>query len=121
MHEMGIAVEVARIAREEALARGAVRVTALRVRVGAWSGVDPESLRFALETLTSPEVAGPEDLLTSCRVALDLVQPLFACPACGLRYEGTGYLDPCPGCGGLGAELTAGEELHLAELELEDP
>jgi hydrogenase nickel incorporation protein HypA/HybF len=117
---MGIAMEVARIAREEALSRGASRVTALRVRVGGWSGVDPESLRFSLETLVSPQVADPDDLVLGCRVDLELVAPEFSCPACGLRYAASGYLDPCPGCSGLGAELVAGDELALVELELED-
>lgn len=121
MHEMGIAMEVARIAREEALSRGASRLTALRVRVGGWSGVDPESLRFSLETLVSPQVSEPGDVLLGCRVDLDLVAPEFCCPTCDLRYGASGYLEPCPGCGGHGAELVAGDELFLAEIELEEP
>lgn len=121
MHEMGIAMEVARIAREEALSRGATRVTALRVRVGGWSGVDPASLRFSLETLVSPQVSDPGDLLLGCRVDLDLVAPEFLCPACGLRYGAPGYLDACPRCGGVGAGLVAGDELFLAEIEVEYP
>ncbi|MBI5016650.1 MAG: hydrogenase maturation nickel metallochaperone HypA [Deltaproteobacteria bacterium] len=121
MHEMGIALEVARIAREEAASQGGARVTALRVRVGGWSGVDPESLRFSLETLVSPTAAEPDDLLSGCRIDLDLVAPEFSCPGCGLRFAASGYLEACPACGADGAELVAGDELSLVELELEDP
>lgn len=115
MHEMGIAAEVARIARQEAEAAGASRVVALRLRVGRWSGVEPESLRFALEAV------GEGTPLAGCRVEIEAVEPTFACPGCGREYPGSGYFDPCPGCGALGAGLVAGDELSLAEIEVEDP
>ena len=118
MHEMGIALEVARLAREAAAAEGAPRVVSLRLRVGRWAGVEPESLRFALETLAS--TAEPGDALLGCRLDLERVEPEFACPACGERYCAEGYLEPCPACGGLGADLVAGDELSLTEIEVEE-
>ena len=114
MHEMGIAAEVARIAIQEAEAAGAGRVVALRLRVGRWSGVEVESLRFALE------VAGEGTPLAGCRAEIETVEPTFACRSCGREYPGTGYFDPCPHCGALGSDLVAGDELSLAELEVED-
>ncbi len=112
MHEMGIAAEVLRIAREEAAGQ---RIAALRLRIGRWSGVEAESLRFALGALAD----GTD--LDGCRVEIDAVEPQLRCAGCGGRYPAETYFDPCPTCGGDGAELVAGDELALAELEVEDP
>ncbi len=71
-----------RIAAQEAAAAGAERVTALRLRVGEWSGVEVESLRFALVVLTE-DGALPE----GCRVEIESVEPLFACRSCGPRLR----------------------------------
>ncbi|GAB4270175.1 MAG: hydrogenase maturation nickel metallochaperone HypA [Deferrisomatales bacterium] len=114
MHEMGIAMEVARLAQEEARAAGASRVVGMRLRIGRWSGVEVESLRFALGAVTEGTA------LEGCAVEVDVVEPTFACGACGERYRGEGYLDPCPACGGYGAELIAGDELTLAEIEVDE-
>lgn len=115
MHEMGMAAEVLRIAREEALARGLGRIAALRLRVGRWSGVETESLRFALEALSD----GTD--LAGCRVEIDAVEPQLQCAGCGTEFPAETYFDPCPACGGHGSELVAGDELSLAELEVDDP
>jgi hydrogenase nickel incorporation protein HypA/HybF len=47
MHELGIAVDIAELAAEEAARAGAWKVEAVHVRVGALSGVVKDSLLFA--------------------------------------------------------------------------
>jgi hydrogenase nickel incorporation protein HypA/HybF len=47
MHEVGIAVDIAELAAEEAARAGAKKVAAVHVRVGALSGVVKEALLFA--------------------------------------------------------------------------
>jgi hydrogenase nickel incorporation protein HypA/HybF len=113
MHEMGVAMEVIRIAQQEAMSAGTGRIVGMKVRVGRWSGVEAETLRFSLNALTEGTA------LQGCRMELLLVEPQFACSRCGSRYRGESYLQPCPECGGGGA-LVAGDELTLAELEVED-
>ena len=48
MHEIGIARSVLDIALREAAGR---RVITIDVRIGEWSGVDTESLRFGFDCL----------------------------------------------------------------------
>ena len=74
MHEMGIAAEVARIALEALETHGGGRVNALHLKIGLWSGVEPESLTFALG------VMGEDTPLAGCRVEIERIQPTFACP-----------------------------------------
>ena len=114
MHEMGLAAEIIRVASEEAEAAGGTAVTTLRLRVGEWSGVEVESLRFALEAL------GEGTLLAGCRVEIERVAPVFRCGACQKTYTGDGYFAPCTHCGGFGGELVQGDEMTVAELEVED-
>lgn len=115
MHEMGIAMEVLRIARDEARAAAGGRLLGLKLRVGRWSGVETESLRFALTALTD------DTDLHGCRVEIEAVEPTLRCAGCGRTFAAESYFDPCPGCGGAGSELASGDELTLAELEVDDP
>jgi hydrogenase nickel incorporation protein HypA/HybF len=47
MHELGIAVDIAELAAEEAARSGLKKVEAVHVRIGALSGVVKDSLLFA--------------------------------------------------------------------------
>lgn len=114
MHEMGLAAEIIRIAEAEAEVAGGGMVSVLRMRIGEWAGVEAESLRFALEVL------GEGTLLAGCRVEIERVEPRFRCGACGATYAGDGYFAPCSGCGAGGGELVQGDELTVAELEVEE-
>lgn len=50
MHELSLAMEICRIA-EQRLGEGCPRLTAVGLDVGDDAGVEPENLRFCLETL----------------------------------------------------------------------
>lgn len=113
MHELGIATE----ALEQALARaqeaGASRITCIGLRVGALSGVDPESLEFALEALL------PGTPAAGAAVEIEAVGAAARCAACGRDFPaGIGNLFACPDCGQPGTDLTGGRELHLSRLEV---
>ena len=51
MHEMGIANSVVEAVRGEIARRPGARASKVGLRLGEWSGVDVESLRFCLEVL----------------------------------------------------------------------
>lgn len=107
-------MEVVRLTGEEAARAGAERVSRIRLRVGRWSGVQVESLCFALEVATEGTA------LQGCVVDVEEVEPSFRCGSCAETYPAEGYGDPCPKCGGRAAELASGDELTLAEIEVED-
>ncbi|HSH76341.1 MAG TPA: hydrogenase maturation nickel metallochaperone HypA [Longimicrobiales bacterium] len=81
MHEMSIAMEVCRIARDRVGFEALPRVREIGLTVGGRSGVEPESLRFCLEALLERE------------------------PFAGARPV---------------LELTAGDELSVSYLEIDD-
>ena len=53
MHELGIAVDIAELATEEAARAGATNVSAVHVRLGALSGVVKDSLLFAWPSVST--------------------------------------------------------------------
>ncbi len=66
MHEMSVALEVCRIAEDQVGLAALPNVREVGVIVGRDSGVEPESLRFCLETLLA---SAP---FRGARAALDL-------------------------------------------------
>lgn len=115
MHELGVALEVVRMASEEAAAHGGGRVLSVTLRVGRWSGVEPESLLFSLTVVSEGTP------LEGCRFELEPVAPELRCDACGATYRSESFYDPCPSCGGPAGALAAGDELVLASMEVEEP
>ena len=51
MHEMGIATSVLDAAQNEAKRHPGSKLLKVGLRIGEWSGVDPDSLRFCFEAL----------------------------------------------------------------------
>ncbi len=62
MHEMGIATSVLEAVRREAPKHPGARVSKIGLRLGEWSGVDVESLRFCLEVLVKGTQLEPLDV-----------------------------------------------------------
>jgi Zn finger protein HypA/HybF involved in hydrogenase expression len=66
MHEMSIALEIARIA-EEKLGDAASGLVGVAVEVGDSAGVEPSSLEFCLEAVFStPPFAGAQPYIQRC-------------------------------------------------------
>jgi hydrogenase nickel insertion protein HypA len=63
MHEVSIMEEAVRLAVDAAKSAGKDRVLALRLRVGALSGVVPEAMRFAFDVVCRNTIAAG-----ACRV-----------------------------------------------------
>ncbi len=79
MHEMGLAVEIRRLAREAVAGRGPGRIEIVRVAVGELSAVEPDLLEFAWEAA----VAGTED--ATSRLEVDFRPARQTCA--GLRRD----------------------------------
>lgn len=82
----------------------------VHVRIGALTGLSPDSMRFYFDAM------GPEG------AALDVtVEPLrAACPSCGQRMAVTGVAPSCPACSDPGLQYENGLELDLVAIEVED-
>jgi len=101
------------IACSEARKAGASRVLALRLRIGRLSGVVPEALQFAFDSLVQGTMA------EGATMVIDEVPARFWCASCNKDFEAAEYLAACPECQAISTELRAGRDLELASLEIE--
>jgi hydrogenase nickel incorporation protein HypA/HybF len=113
MHELSIAASILEIAEEQARAHNACSILRIGVRVGALSGVDPESLAFSFQALQIGSMAEKAEMVISM-VPIEAV-----CKQCGpvqMDVEDVSLF--CPVCGGV-LEVTAGKELQVDSIEIE--
>ena len=114
MHETAVAMSLLEQIVGAAPAETVERVVAARLRIGELTCLDPDTLGFAFEVVSRGTVA------EGCELRFDHQAARVSCPECGW----TGAWDAAhPGCGGCGArsvELTAGRELHLVAIDVEE-
>lgn len=111
MHELSIAESVVRIASRHARGR---RVATVELRIGHLRQVVPSALAFAFDL-----VAQGTDL-EGAELRWEEVAAAGRCRKCGSETALPDFPLTCGICGGLDVEVTAGEELSVDSLELED-
>ena len=111
MHELALAESIVDIAERHAAGR---RVTAVEVKVGYLRQVVPPALEFAFELVAQGTVVEGAELV------LEHVPASGACRSCGAAGELREFPFTCPACDGFDIEVTAGEELQVESLELEE-
>lgn len=112
MHEVGIMQNTLAMAIAKAEASGATRIHQLQLQIGALSGVVPDALQFAFETLRQNTIAA-EALLD-----VEFIPATCWCGACQSEFQSPDLLFECPKCGILASELRRGRELHLKSVEI---
>ena len=112
MHELSIMQSALSQALEEAKRAGASRVEEIRLRIGVLSGVVPDALQFAFETLSEGTPA------QNAALTIESVPARFWCAACEQEFEADRFFAECPGCGKPSSELRSGRELELASMEV---
>ena len=111
MHELSIADAVVTIAGRHAAGR---RVSRVDVKVGWLRQVVPDSLQFAFELVS----AGTE--LEGAELVIEEVPARVHCGACAAETELKEFPAHCGECGGFDVDVTAGEELLVDSIEVED-
>jgi len=89
------------------------RVRTVRIRVGALAMAMPESLRFCFEIIARGTIAD------GARLEIEDVAGAAWCEACRGSVRLTERYAPCPDCGSPRLRMTAGDELQLADIEVE--
>ena len=114
MHELSIAIEILDIVEKEAIKNGAAVVRQVNLRVGDLSGVETESLTFSFDA-----VKGEKELTRDAVLAVKRLPVKIRCTPCDAVFNGTGHMVICPQCEGFDTELLQGEELEIADIEID--
>ena len=112
MHELGITQSIVRIAEEHA---GGRPVKWVSLEIGKLSGVMVDAVRFCFD------VCCKGTLLEGCRLEIDEPEGRAECLGCNAELTLTEPFGVCPRCGGVRLRFTAGDELKIKEMEVEDP
>ena len=113
MHEMSIAGSMLEAVRAEA-ARHNAHVFALGVKIGELSGVDSESLSFCFDALVQDTDLAPLAL------HIERLPWRHRCRHCAQDFAVLEYRTECPTCGAAETEMTSGQELEFAYMEIQE-
>jgi hydrogenase nickel incorporation protein HypA/HybF len=112
MHEFSLMQSTLELAAQQMRAAGATQMHRLKLRVGKLSGVVPEALRFAFESLQPNSFAG------GAKLEIEEMPAVCWCPGCAAEFETADLNYECPRCHQPSGDLRRGLELELASLEI---
>jgi hydrogenase assembly chaperone HypC/HupF len=114
MQEYSLAQSILDVAAEQCGGQGCTVVEAIRVRLGAATGVRPEALGSAFDELKGNTPA--KDAVLN----IELVPAGGTCRACGgeVGLVGAGEPAVCPRCGSTDMEDNGGREMEITGMEL---
>lgn len=118
MHEMGIAMQIADIAKASIPAgAGRVKVAKVNLKVGKLAAVVPESLRFCFE------IVAQDTPLAGAELDIEEVPIQARCKDCRREWTISEPVFSCPFCSSTSIELLSGRELDIHSIEIfdEDP
>ncbi len=113
MHELSLVASLFEVLEEKAREHGAVRITAVVLKVGVMSGVVPDLLESAFEMYKKGTLA------EGARLEIVRVPVKLRCPDCGgeTAREDTDF--SCAACGSRRIEIVEGRDLIVERIELE--
>ncbi|NIR44754.1 MAG: hydrogenase maturation nickel metallochaperone HypA [Gemmatimonadetes bacterium] len=112
MHEMALALEIGGICERELAHAPESRLTGLGVQVGAFSGVEVDTLRFCLEVVLKERHG-------DVAIEIEREPGVAACLSCEVQFEVRAAPFECPDCGSVARGVTGGQSLQVSYLEVE--
>ena len=113
MHEFSIVQGLLDIATEYCKKEGHKGIESIKVKIGKASGVLPDSMQFAFETMKIGTIAEKASLI------IDEVPVSGFCNSCNSNFTvEDAYVISCPNCGNMSLRIETGRELNVAEMEV---
>ncbi len=115
MHEMAITQEIVNVVDEARLGAGEnVRVIRVVIKLGKFTAVVPDCIRFYYEMITE------NTPLHGAELEFNEVKTEVHCNGCGHTFEIEEACLLCPECGGGDTEIVSGRELLVESIEVSD-
>ena len=113
MHELAIAKGIIQIVNSEAEKNGFTRVLEIRLSVGEFSGIVPDSLREFFPVAAAGTPAEKAEL------TVETVKAVFQCRDCGYEGDADRKNACCPVCQSTALNMIAGREFYVDRLKVE--
>ena len=114
MHELSIASSILKIVLDEIKAKNLPEVKAVGLKIGALSGILPDSLQFGFDALKLDTV------LQKTKLEIEEIPISGKCNNCSKSFEVKDLLFTCPYCQSPSIKMEKGQELDIAYLEIEE-
>jgi hydrogenase nickel incorporation protein HypA/HybF len=112
MHELSIATSIVDTVLQEIQRKNLPSVQTIALRIGALSCVDPEALRFGFESIIA------DTPLAKTKLEIEFVLVQGKCRTCNNEFTVKDFVFACPFCDSGRIEMTRGDELDIAYLEV---
>jgi hydrogenase nickel incorporation protein HypA/HybF len=113
MHEISLMESIVDLVVDERRKQVFSHVRMIRLTVGALGHAEPDALRFCFDAVTRGTIAD------GAALAIEIVPGAGWCAVCQQIVPMDERFAACPVCGDGPLRMTAGDELRLAELEVE--
>ncbi len=110
---MAITQSILDISKKVGEEHGAKRIKEVRIKVGEYSGVVPQCVRYYFDVISKG---------TICEGAVLNIMKLpvkIYCNNCNEEFEISRYHVKCPKCAGTDIKMTQGREFYIESLEVE--
>jgi hydrogenase nickel incorporation protein HypA/HybF len=113
MHELSIVKNIIEIVAMEAIKSGSDRVTEVQLEIGQLSGVEFESLEFALKNLTRGTV------IESAEIYIDKPEGIARCRNCSNEFAIKNFIGSCNICSSFDLDIIKGRELRVKSITID--
>jgi hydrogenase nickel incorporation protein HypA/HybF len=111
LHELSIAESLLEIIVEEARAHKLERIKTIRLLIGEFAAIVPESLTFCFELVSRDTIA------SGAVLEVETVPIVARCDKCDFSFEVRDQVFLCPKCDDPVFELVSGRELSVSSIE----
>lgn len=113
MHEVSLIATVITLVEQERAKGAFARVTMIRLTLGALGPAEPEALRFCFDAVAAGTIAD------GARLEIEVIPGEGWCADCRASVPLEDRFGDCPVCAGVRVRMTGGDDLRLAEMEVE--
>ncbi len=111
MHELAIAQSLLEIVTDESEKHGLTKIKKIKLQVGAFAAVVPDSLTFCFELVSRDTVA------SGAEIEIETVGIAARCDKCDFTFEVQDQVFICPRCDDPVFELVSGRELSVLSID----
>jgi len=113
MHEVSLIENVIALVELERVKQDFARVNMIKLRVGALGHAEPEALRFCFDAVATGTIA------EGSRLEIEIIPGEGWCADCRSNVPLLERFGACPVCAGGHVSMTGGDDLRLAEMEVQ--
>jgi hydrogenase nickel incorporation protein HypA/HybF len=113
MHEYPITTRIVQIAEEHAKKENGLKVTAVNLVVGDYSGFISDSISMYFDVISEGT------LCEGASLNIRKVSPMLKCRACGELFKKVPFSFECPKCKGEGGPTDIGKEFYIESIEVD--